>query len=83
MTNQTLKEQADKVGNSKTQLKKRLLAARSVLLKEYRQLFNSYTFNFEEKRMYCEDKSHALEWHNSGATSMGSVLLRKLPNNSD
>ena len=76
--NAEFKTEAEKVGASKIKLKRRLLAARSVLLREYRQLFDKYTLDFDNKRMYCADKSYALQWHNSGATTQGSVYLREL-----
>ena len=72
------KTEAEKIGASKVKLKKRLLVARSVLLREYRQLFNTFTFDFDNKRMYCADKSYALQWYNSGVTTQGSVYLQEL-----
>ena len=76
--NKSLFDKAEKVGQSKTKLKKRLLEARSVLRDEYRTKFKIYSFDFEAKRLYSEDLSYALQWQNNGKTSRGSVVCLEI-----
>ena len=74
----TFEEQAVEIGISKVKLKKRLLAAKSVLHKKYRDLFKKYTFDFDKKRLICENGNYALIWQNTGETTVGSVYLRTI-----
>lgn len=68
-------KEAEKICNSKTKLKKRLLDARSVLNKYYRPFFKKYTYDFEARRLYSECKLYFLQWYNNGQTTVGCVNL--------
>lgn len=73
--NQQFYNEAALIGLSKTKLKKRLLDARAVLKDFYYKKFVKYTFEFNEKRLYSEDKKFALQWENNGQTTVGSCYL--------
>jgi hypothetical protein len=59
MTNE---QKALKVAASKTQLRKRLNDAKSVLTDGVRERFKNPTFDFEGKRLISDDGKIALQW---------------------
>ena len=82
-----LEEKAIKVGNSKSEVKRRLMEAKSVLNKDGRQKFKRPTFNFEAKQLIGD--GYALQWeirrwpelpvsYENQQTSVGYVEIIKI-----
>ena len=81
--------EALKVCNNKILLKKRLMSARSVLVRELYGLFNKHTFDFEQKRLVSSCGKYALQWrlrdkpnepesYENQQTSIGGVFFIEL-----
>lgn len=72
---QRLYEEASVVGASRTQLRRRLLDARSVLAGDLQPFFKNPTLDFKSKRLIGD--GYYLQWINDGITNIGSVVFRK------
>jgi hypothetical protein len=77
------------VGNNKARLLKRLLEARSMLVKQYRQEFKTYTLDVEHRRMISTTGAYILQWqvrnhpdmpisYENQQTSQGDVYLLRV-----
>lgn len=86
MTNE---EQALAVGNNRQALLKRLLEARSCLVKKLRREFTPYTFDVEHKRLLSKSGLYALQWairtypdqpesYENQQTTRGAVWVERL-----
>jgi hypothetical protein len=84
----TTEEQALAVANNRQALLKRLLEARSMLVKEYRKEFTPYTLDFERKRLVSASGQYFLQWelrsrpdlpisYENQQTNRGNVYLAK------
>lgn len=73
----SLEDEANKIGNDKKLLLKRLKDGLSVLKNEYKKEFKDYEYDFENKALHSKTSDLSLIWKNNGRTSEGSVSLYK------
>ena len=73
---QMLYDEAEKIGNDKTALEKRLHDGKSVLYSCYRAYFLRGKLDYKNKRLIGSNGFY-LQWENDGETNRGSVYLYK------